>query len=126
MTLAERLKLIRKSQNPSMTQAQFAASLGHKREAYSAYETGRATPTPSTIKLVCLTYGVNPRWLETGEGEMLVEDDSDDDLLEQVRTIMTADSAYGARVMASLARMPDEWWDRWRAEMDKLDRKGRG
>lgn len=125
MSVAKRLKQIRTTLGAKMTQEEFGESLGLSRAAYAAYELGKNTPTPTMLKLVCLTYGINPRWLETGEGEMLAED-KDDDLLIQVRTIMTGDSSFGARVMASLARMPDEWWDKWRAEMDKLDRKGRG
>ncbi len=33
-------------------------------------ELGRAPISDSTIKLVCLTFGVSEHWLRTGEGEM--------------------------------------------------------
>lgn len=56
-----------------MTQTQFGSKLGLKGNTITSYETGVRVPTDSVIVSICREFNVNREWLETGEGEMLVE-----------------------------------------------------
>lgn len=56
-----------------MTQTQFGGKLGLKGNTITSYETGVRVPTDSVIVSICREFNVNRTWLETGEGEMLVE-----------------------------------------------------
>lgn len=116
LTIGERLVWIRKNNNPKLSQTQFAETIGLTRSAYSMYELDRVIPSEAITKLICLTYHINPRWLETGEGEPrqeLVQSD----LAREIRDIMTGESPFAVAVMSSLAAMPGEWWSAWEKEL---------
>ena len=53
-----------------MTQAQFAQKICVKAGFLSSMEIGDRKINPRMIKIINLTTGINPRWLETGDGEM--------------------------------------------------------
>jgi transcriptional regulator with XRE-family HTH domain len=61
MTFAEKLKLIRKTNN--LTQAQFADSIGISRGNLSGIELGKVEPTQLLINCVSLMYNVDKTWL---------------------------------------------------------------
>ncbi len=82
MTLGERIKTIRKSLQPKMSQEKFAEILGTTRPALAVYEIDRVVPTNAFINLICLKFKVNEKWLRTGEGEMFAKES--DNLLEEV------------------------------------------
>lgn len=68
--MRERIKAIRKHAN--MTQAEFGIALGLGATSASAWEKKDAQiPTESMQLLICKTFGINKRWLESGEGDML-------------------------------------------------------
>lgn len=72
MEMRDRIKLIRKSVN--MTQAEFGAALGLSPTSAAAWEKKDAQiPTESMQLLICKTFNVNKRWLETGEGDMILK-----------------------------------------------------
>lgn len=118
MTLGERLKIVRKAQTPKMSQAEYAESLGLTRAAYGVYEIDRVVPSDAVIKLICVTYKINPRWLDTGEGDMKTPD-YDMDLALEVRTLMRGMDELAVEVMTSLASMPPEWWAQWRKALER-------
>lgn len=68
MSLNERIKEVRVSQN--LSREAFAARMGLSYGALANAELGRAAISDSTVKLICLTFGVSEHWLRTGEGEM--------------------------------------------------------
>lgn len=72
-TIGERVSLIRKSKNPKMTQAEFADSINMSRSNLANLENDRYRITDRVISDICAAHNVNRAWLETGEGEMLVE-----------------------------------------------------
>lgn len=72
-TIGERVSLIRKSKNPKMTQAEFADSINMSRSNLANLENDRYRITDRVISDICAVHNVNRTWLETGEGEMLVE-----------------------------------------------------
>ena len=78
----ERLKIFRKSMQPKMSQEKFAETLGTTRPALAVYEIDRVVPNDAFINLICLKFGVNEKWLRTGEGEMFTQPSND--LLNEV------------------------------------------
>lgn len=70
-----RLKELRKTLK--LTQKEFAASMGLKQTSYSEIENKRQELTERNKNLICQTFNVNRDWLETGQGEMFIENDDD-------------------------------------------------
>ncbi|AME03635.1 helix-turn-helix domain-containing protein [Selenomonas sp. oral taxon 136] len=68
--LHERIKAVRKSLTPKMSQTVFAEALGTKRDTIANYEGGRVIPTDTFIQLLCTKFNISEDWLRTGEGEM--------------------------------------------------------
>ena len=53
-----------------LTQQKFAEDLKISQTHASALERNSRTIQERFIKMICLTYGVNEKWLKTGKGEM--------------------------------------------------------
>lgn len=66
--MKERIKQVRKALN--LTQRAFAEQLKMKQNTIATYEMGRAIPSDPTINSICREFGINEKWLRTGEGEM--------------------------------------------------------
>jgi transcriptional regulator with XRE-family HTH domain len=64
----KRIKEIRKELG--LNQVAFAQKIGLTKTALSMIEVGQNTFTDKNIKLICITFNVNERWLRTGEGTM--------------------------------------------------------
>ena len=67
MTLAERLKKIRKV--AKLRQSEFGAAIGLEQKTVSDYETGRTAPGTARLYLIAERFNVNPEWLINGTGE---------------------------------------------------------
>lgn len=71
-SVGERIKIVRDYKN-KMSQNGFAQKLGTTAAAISRYESNlRAIPS-SIIISISREFGISREWLETGEGEMLVQ-----------------------------------------------------
>ena len=68
--LHERIKAVRKSLTPKMSQTVFAEALGTKRDTIANYEGGRVVPTDTFIQLLCTKFNISEEWLRTGAGSM--------------------------------------------------------
>lgn len=64
----ERIKLIR--EKSGLSQTAFGQRLGLSRDVVNNLERGRVEIKDHIIKLICAEYGVQEKWLRTGEGEM--------------------------------------------------------
>lgn len=69
----ERIKLIR--EKLGLSQETLGKALGIGRSAVSRIESGTNALTEANIRLLCQQYGVNRKWLESGEGEMFLQGD---------------------------------------------------
>ena len=87
--MQNRIKTIRNYYK--MTQTQFGARIGLKGNTITSYETGLRTPTDAVIMSICREFNINRVWLETGEGDMLIE--------TQSRTLDRIAARYGASEM---------------------------
>lgn len=63
-----RIKSLRK--NEGLTQKEFANKLFISQSYLSGIEKGNIIITDKLFRLICLEFGVNPQWLNSGEGEM--------------------------------------------------------
>lgn len=70
----ERIRKARKARR--LTQAAFGERIGLKPNTITCYEKGLRIPSEAAIVAMCREYGINRRWLETGEGEMEAETES--------------------------------------------------
>ncbi|GHV34897.1 hypothetical protein FACS18949_11780 [Clostridia bacterium] len=69
----ERLRQFRKALG--YTQEEFAGKIGIRGASLSSLESGNSNITERLILSLCNVYNLNRAWLETGEGEMQVEND---------------------------------------------------
>jgi transcriptional regulator with XRE-family HTH domain len=72
MTVNERLAYARKKLH--LTQAQFSEKICVSTGFLCSMEIGERKINPRMIKLINLTTGISSKWLETGKGEMFVQD----------------------------------------------------
>ena len=71
-TIGERIKELRLSQEPRMSQEQFARRIGATPTVISRYEAGLREVSSTVIHSVCREFNVNREWLVNGRGEMTV------------------------------------------------------
>ncbi|MDR2870249.1 MAG: helix-turn-helix domain-containing protein [Deferribacteraceae bacterium] len=57
-------------QSVSMTQLEFAQSIGMRTESIQNWENGRSQPTRKTLERISAKFSVSLNWLLTGEGNM--------------------------------------------------------
>lgn len=108
-TIGERIKIIRNSVSPKMSQESFAASIGKTRAALSVYELDRVIPDDSVLLLISKTYGVRYEWLKTGEEPMYPPET--DDLLVKVAKVMEGQSEAKRQLVELICDLPDALLD---------------
>lgn len=106
MTVGERIKELRK--HKGLTQGQFAEQIGIAGASLSTIESGKNGASNSTIRAICTIYNVNEDWLRTGEGDMFVELDPDEELMRFVGRITKDDNSPLYRLAQKMAQMPPE------------------
>lgn len=89
MTENERIKLIRKSKEVNLTLEKFGNKLGVKKAAISKIENGENAVTDQMRRSICREFGVNEKWLRTGEGEIF--HDAQDSLLSRAASELSQD-----------------------------------
>ncbi len=72
MTIGDRIKIIRESEKKN--QRDFASSIKISQPTLAMFENGQREPKDIHIEQICLKFGVNEKWLRTGEGDMKAED----------------------------------------------------
>lgn len=71
-SLHDRLKVLRA--HLGLSQKDFAQEIGFSQSYYSEIENEKVPPNERLFKLIEQTFGVNPKWLRKGEGEMFFEE----------------------------------------------------
>ena len=120
-TLGERLKTLRTSMTPKMSQEAFAESLSTTRAAYVKYEMDMVLPNEVFISHVCSTYDVEPLWLKDGIGEMKKAPADDDELVDR---IMAGENEFAKSIMKAFAKLSDDEWVKLRELVDALKKAG--
>lgn len=106
---SERIKNVRKTLG--LTQEEFAAKIKVSRPNIGNIETGKIGITERIISDICETFKVNRTWLETGEGEQFVPEQTEDKIIEAFgRVVKMPDDAFVKQFVAALAELsPDDW-----------------
>lgn len=117
-----RVAIIRKNLN--ITQTDFAKSLSIGQQALSMIETGKRELSEKNIKLICLTYNINEKWLRTGEGEMYMPEmdedaayvsdlleDTDDTVYQIIKGIMKTYRSLGEKEKETLRNFAQDFLD---------------
>lgn len=108
-TTNSRIKEVRKAKG--LSQAAFGAPFGANRDMINNVENGRAAVSDIMIASICRTYGVNERWLRTGEGEMFVQISRDEEVMAFVGDVMRGEEDnFRHRFLLALSRLPEERW----------------
>lgn len=102
-----------------MNQSQFGDKLGLTQGAITSYETGARVPSGAVIMSICREFNVNREWLETGEGEMLVETTSR--TLDRIRKRYGASDTFRA-MLDVYAAMTDAQQDAFEEYINMLAR----
>jgi DNA-binding XRE family transcriptional regulator len=82
------LRLIQVREHLGLQQNEMARVLSMKASSYNQIESGRNNVSPRVATILKLTYNVNPNWLETGEGEMMLPGKKkyDNDALKEIES----------------------------------------
>ena len=108
MTENERVKELRKSLG--LTQEKFGERVGLKKSAISQIESRVNGVTDQLRLAVFREFNVNEDWLRTGEGEMFVEPNDDEDITRFMGDVLSDQPDFRRRLISVLSRMtPDEW-----------------
>lgn len=100
-TLGSRIYLVRLMHTPRLTQRALAQLIGSTQGSIAGYESERAYPRPETIARICAECNISQRWLETGEGPMLVAPDADP---------AATTSQIALRTIDKMVSAPPEMW----------------
>lgn len=83
--------------------------------------TGQREPSERTIDDICRVFGVSKLWLKTGEGEMYIERDLNQEIGMMVTALMKdADESFRKRFIAAMLQVPPDGWDAIEEFVNKL------
>lgn len=108
MDTKERLKLLRKTLK--LSQTEFGLNIGLKASSLSDIETGRTSLNERNIKLICSTYNVDYIWLTTGEGNMFLsqEDQDNEEYQTLIDNIMTGENEFHKNLFKTFAKLDED------------------
>lgn len=72
----ERIKQIRRELG--LTQTEFAERIGLKQNSIALIESGKRNISDQAVLSICREYGVNEKWLRTGDGDKMAPDANDE------------------------------------------------
>lgn len=109
----DRIKTIRTAAN--LTQQEFADKLGIKRGTIANYELGRNEPIDAVIRMICQEFGISEKWLRTGEGDMRIPRDRDEEIAEMVGKALSGDNEFKKSVIRMICTRSE-------SELDALEK----
>ncbi|MBP3901630.1 MAG: helix-turn-helix transcriptional regulator [Blautia sp.] len=109
----ERIKMLRKKLG--MTMERFSEVLGISKSGISEIESGRRNVTDQHIKLIVSSplngQHVSEQWLRTGEGEMFVQMDIEDEIASLIAKLPNEPKgSFKRRLLATLAVLTEDQW----------------
>ena len=116
--MKDRLKKLRKELD--LTQQAFADKIGMKQNAIAQYEMGRTTPSDAIIFSICREFGVNGKWLRSGEGEMFEELTDQQKILKYTALLLKDKDSAVADAIQTLIVTYEQLDDTSKAVLEKI------
>lgn len=88
-----------------LSQDEFGKRLGVTRGAITNIELNKTTPKPLFIDLICREFGVNEKWLKTGEGDMFSHPSYEDEVSEIVHKVLKDQTEFSRRLISVLSEL---------------------
>lgn len=120
--MKNRLKEIRS--NCNLTQQAFADRLQIARNNIAGYETGKRSPSDAVVSLICREFNVNENWLRTGNGEMYVSLNRQQEIAKLSADLFkTEKESFKSRLIMALAELDDDEWRMLESIAKKIAKK---
>ena len=94
--------------NLGIKKVQFATSINVDQSYISQLTAGKRTPSDRTIADICREFGVSETWLRTGEGEMYIQMDEEDELTQICMEIGASDDELAKAAIRIYWRLSDK------------------
>lgn len=105
----ERLRELREALK--MSRAAFGEKLGVSGDVINNLERGRVDLRDPMFSLIIKTFNVNESWLRTGEGEMFLKMDVEEEIAELIKKIPNEPrGSFKRRLLATLAGLTEDQW----------------
>ena len=102
-----------------LTRTDFGKRINLSQGFISKLCSGVSEPSDRTIWDICREFNVNETWLRTGEGEMFMEIDADDEIAAYVaRTLKDENAVYQRKILLFFSRLSPEL-------LDELEKKAK-
>lgn len=107
--LNQRIKELRKKLG--LSQDEFGRRLGVTRGAITNIELNKTEPKDLFLNLICDVFDVNEEWLRTGNGEMFIEIDKENQLMMWAADVLKDESdSFRRRFVKMLSQLGEEDW----------------
>lgn len=109
MTQGERVREVRKSQK--LTLDKFGEKLCVTKQTISRIENGVNNLTDQMAKSICREFNVNENWLRTGEGEMFIRLNRQQEIAKLSADLFKSEEeSFKSRLIMALAELDDDDW----------------
>lgn len=96
-----------------LNQTEFGASIGVSRGVISNIDLNvvDVSTKPLLLQQICKMHNVDPKWLETGEGDMFLPLTKDDVIMGFLNTVLAdEEDSFRRRFLSMLASLDDDGW----------------
>lgn len=94
-----------------LNQSEFGARIGLRQTSIANYEKGLRQPLDTVVTSICREFGVNEKWLRTGNGPQFVEVTRAEQIQQMVDDIMRDHpEAFRRRFVTALAGLDEKGW----------------
>lgn len=106
----ERIKALREA--TGLTQETFGAKIGLSRSEVKNIEYKKTSPKETKIPLIVEKFNVNEQWLRTGEGDMFMQMDRDEEIAQFVASALKGeDDNFRKRLLSMLTKLDEDEWE---------------
>ena len=109
MTQGERIRELRKELG--LTLEKFGEKIGVTKSTISNIESGNRNATEHMVKSICREFNVSEEWLRTGQGEMFIKLDKEDELMQWAGSVLGDESSSFKKnfIKILMSLTEDEW-----------------
>lgn len=103
-TVGDRIRILRKLKN--LNQTKFGKKLNVKTSTVAGWENNFRSVGERTLNDIARIYGVSKLWLETGHGEMFIQQDIL--IVEKIDDIMSGENEFRKKLIKSIVNFNDD------------------